>query len=110
LRTYSLRPDLSVAGQTTVPAGLGDRFENELTIAPNCRIDLSFYDRGYSQPARRPDLRDELGRRPDVADRAGDAAGVRPVDVGRAELEAERLPALHRRLQRSDLDERGVRR
>jgi len=45
---YSLRPDLTLAGQTTVPTGLGDRFENELTIAPNGRIDLSFYDRGYS--------------------------------------------------------------
>ena len=31
-----------------MPTGLGDRFENELTIAPNGRIDLSFYDRGYS--------------------------------------------------------------
>src|SRR5439155_1660861 len=45
---YSLRPDLSLAGQTTVPAGLGDRFENELSIDPNGRIGLSFYDRGYS--------------------------------------------------------------
>jgi hypothetical protein len=31
-----------------VPAGFGDRFENELTAAPNGRLDLSFYDRGYS--------------------------------------------------------------
>ena len=45
---YSLRPDLSLASQTMVPAGDGDRFENELSIAPNGRIDLSFYDRGYS--------------------------------------------------------------
>jgi hypothetical protein len=45
---YSLRPDLTLASQTTVPGGAGDRFENELTIAPNGRIDLSFYDRGYS--------------------------------------------------------------
>jgi hypothetical protein len=45
---YSLRPDLTLASQTMVPAGAGDRFENELTIAPNGRIDLSFYDRGYS--------------------------------------------------------------
>jgi hypothetical protein len=45
---YSLRPDLTLVSQTMVPAGAGDRFENELTIAPNGRIDLSFYDRGYS--------------------------------------------------------------
>jgi hypothetical protein len=45
---YSLRPDLTLASQTMVPAGAGDRFENELTIAPNGRIDLSFYDRSYS--------------------------------------------------------------
>ena len=45
---YSLRSDLSVADQIAVPAGQGDRFENELSIAANGRIDLSFYDRGYS--------------------------------------------------------------
>jgi hypothetical protein len=45
---YSLRPDLTLASQTEIPAGAGDRFENELTIAPNGRLDLSFYDRGYS--------------------------------------------------------------
>jgi hypothetical protein len=45
---YSLRPDLTLASETVVPGGSGDRFENELSIAPNGRIDLSFYDRGYS--------------------------------------------------------------
>jgi hypothetical protein len=36
----------------TTPAAVapaaGDRFENELSVAPNGRIDLSFYDRSYS--------------------------------------------------------------
>ena len=46
---YSLDPDgLTVKSQTQVTTGAADRFENELTIAPNGRIDLSFYDRGYS--------------------------------------------------------------
>ncbi len=46
---YSLDPKtLAVAGTSSLPAGSGDRFENELTIASNGRIDLSFYDRGYS--------------------------------------------------------------
>jgi hypothetical protein len=37
-----------VSSQTQVTTGPADRFENELTIAPNGRIDLSYYDRGYS--------------------------------------------------------------
>jgi hypothetical protein len=45
---YSLKPDLSLDFTTMVPPGFGDRFENELTVAPNGRLDLSFYDRGYS--------------------------------------------------------------
>jgi hypothetical protein len=45
---YSLKPDLSLDFTTMVPAGFGDRFENELTAAPNGRLDLSFYDRAYS--------------------------------------------------------------
>jgi hypothetical protein len=46
---YALDPQtLAPVGMSTVPGGTGDRFENELTIAPNGRIDLSFYDRGYS--------------------------------------------------------------
>ena len=45
----SLRPDLTVAQTpTAIVPGNGDRFESELTIAPNGRIDVSFYDRGYS--------------------------------------------------------------
>ncbi len=45
----SLRPDLSLAQTpTAIVPGNGDRFESELTIAPNGRIDVSFYDRGYS--------------------------------------------------------------
>jgi hypothetical protein len=46
---YSLDPNsLTVASQTQVTTGPADRFENELTVAPNGRIDLSYYDRGYS--------------------------------------------------------------
>lgn len=46
---YSLDPSsFSVLRTSTVPGGAGDRFENELTIAPNGRLDLSFYDRSYS--------------------------------------------------------------
>ncbi len=46
---YSLNPDdLSVAATRMLPAGLGDRFEAELSAAPNGRLDASFYDRGYS--------------------------------------------------------------
>jgi hypothetical protein len=45
----SLRPDLSVAqAPTAISPGLGDRFEAELGAAPNGRLDVSFYDRGYS--------------------------------------------------------------
>ncbi len=45
---YSLNPDLSLAFATALPGGTGDRFESELSIAPNGRLDLSFYDRSYS--------------------------------------------------------------
>jgi hypothetical protein len=45
---YGLNPDLTTAFMSMVPAGFGDRFENELTAAPNGRLDLSFYDRSYS--------------------------------------------------------------
>jgi hypothetical protein len=49
LYLYSLNPDdLSLAFTKMLPAGLGDRFEGELSAAPNGRLDASFYDRGYS--------------------------------------------------------------
>jgi hypothetical protein len=35
------------APQAVAPAA-GDRFENELDVAPNGRVDLAFYDRSYS--------------------------------------------------------------
>ncbi len=44
----SLRTDLSEAFETMLPAGLGDRFQNEISAAPNGRLDVSFYDRSYS--------------------------------------------------------------
>jgi hypothetical protein len=46
---YSLRADtlaLDFAG--AIPGGSGDRFEGELSAAPDGRLDASFYDRGYS--------------------------------------------------------------
>jgi hypothetical protein len=46
---YALDPaTLSVDFTSTIPAGRGDRFEGELSAAPNGRLDASFYDRGYS--------------------------------------------------------------
>jgi hypothetical protein len=45
LSIYSLKPNLSLDFTKMVPAGFGDRFENELTVAPNGRLDLSFSDR-----------------------------------------------------------------
>jgi hypothetical protein len=46
---YSLDPTtLTVRSQTQVTTSAADHFENELTIAPNGRIDLSYYDRSYS--------------------------------------------------------------
>jgi hypothetical protein len=46
---YALDPaTLSVAFTSTIPGGNGDRFEGELSAAPNGRLDASFYDRGYS--------------------------------------------------------------
>jgi hypothetical protein len=46
---YSLDPgSLAVESRSQVTATPADHFENELTIAPNGRIDLSFYDRSYS--------------------------------------------------------------
>ncbi len=46
---YALDPaTLSVDFTTAVPGGKGDRFEGELSAAPNGRLDASFYDRGYS--------------------------------------------------------------
>jgi hypothetical protein len=45
----SLRPDLTVdQAPAAIAPGNGDRFEGELSIAPNGRIDVSFYDRSYS--------------------------------------------------------------
>jgi hypothetical protein len=46
---YSLRPDLSLDFATQIPGGNGDRFEGELSAAPNGRLDASFYDRSYSK-------------------------------------------------------------
>jgi hypothetical protein len=46
---YSLDPStLAVDFTTAMPSGQGDRFEGELSAAPNGRLDASFYDRGYS--------------------------------------------------------------
>lgn len=46
---YSLNPDtLSLDFTSTIPGGNGDRFQGELSAAPNGRLDASFYDRGYS--------------------------------------------------------------
>jgi hypothetical protein len=46
---YALDPaTLSVAFTSSIPGGNGDRFEGELSAAPNGRLDASFYDRGYS--------------------------------------------------------------
>jgi hypothetical protein len=46
---YSLNPDtLTLDFTSTIPGGTGDRFEGELSAAPNGRLDASFYDRGYS--------------------------------------------------------------
>lgn len=36
---------------TAVAPGAGDQFESELSVAPNGRLDLSFYDRRYSANA-----------------------------------------------------------
>jgi hypothetical protein len=46
---YSLNPDtLTLNFASSIPGGAGDRFEGELSAAPNGRLDASFYDRGYS--------------------------------------------------------------
>jgi hypothetical protein len=47
---YALDPaTLSVAFTSSISGGgNGDRFEGELSAAPNGRLDASFYDRGYS--------------------------------------------------------------
>lgn len=46
---YSLDPaTLAVDFTTAIPGVQGDRFEGELSAAPNGRLDVSFYDRGYS--------------------------------------------------------------
>jgi hypothetical protein len=46
---YSLDPaTLTVAFSTAIPGVSGDRFAGEMSTAPNGRIDVSFYDRGYS--------------------------------------------------------------
>ena len=34
---------------TAIAPGNGDRFQNEISIAPNGRIDVSFYDRSYTE-------------------------------------------------------------
>ncbi len=50
-QTYltALSPQLTVVqAPTVVAASSGDQFQSELSIAPNGRIDISFYDRGYS--------------------------------------------------------------
>jgi hypothetical protein len=46
---YALDPaTLSVDFTSTLPGAAGDRFEGELSVAPNGRLDASFYDRSYS--------------------------------------------------------------
>jgi hypothetical protein len=46
---YSLDPaTLAVDFSAAIPGVRGDRFEGEMSTAPNGRIDVSFYDRGYS--------------------------------------------------------------
>jgi hypothetical protein len=46
---YALNPaTLAADFSTMIPSGGGDRFEGELSAAPNGRLDASFYDRGYS--------------------------------------------------------------
>jgi hypothetical protein len=47
---YSLDPGTLhvLSGPTAVATAAGDQFQNELSIAPNGRIDVSFYDRSYS--------------------------------------------------------------
>jgi hypothetical protein len=48
IELYSLKPDLTLDFQTEIPGATGDRFGGELSTAPNGRLDVSFYDRGYS--------------------------------------------------------------
>jgi hypothetical protein len=48
IELYSLKPDLTLDFQTEVPGATGDRFGGELSTAPDGRLDMSFYDRGYS--------------------------------------------------------------
>jgi hypothetical protein len=45
---YSLKPDLTVDFTTTIPGGAGDRFMGEMSVAPDGRLDTSFWDRSYS--------------------------------------------------------------
>ncbi len=47
--TFAAADDLTRwSTPTVIAAGNGDRFQNEMSIAGNGRIDISFYDRGYS--------------------------------------------------------------
>jgi len=47
--TWASASDLTKwSAPAEVAPGIGDRFTGELDIAPNGRIDLSFYDRSYS--------------------------------------------------------------
>jgi hypothetical protein len=46
---YALDPaTFAVQLASTIPSLGGDRFAGELSVAPNGRLDASFYDRGYS--------------------------------------------------------------
>jgi hypothetical protein len=48
MHLYALDPaTLSLEFSSTIPALGGDRFEGELSAAPNGRLDASFYDRSY---------------------------------------------------------------
>jgi hypothetical protein len=49
---YALNPStFAVATHTQVTSGNSDHFESELSVAPNGRLDLFYYDRSYSSNA-----------------------------------------------------------
>ena len=51
-QVYFTSADVSDLTRWTVPVAIapaaGDRFESEISVAPNGRVDVSFYDRSYS--------------------------------------------------------------
>jgi hypothetical protein len=48
---YSLNPTTFAVTHTTVTSGNADRFESELGVSPDGRVDLFYYDRSYSSNA-----------------------------------------------------------